>query len=225
MAAQRSDRRTRSGWKVTDGTHTMPTGDAAARTIHVTADNSNLAVTQSGTWTVQQGGAPWSVSASGNFNNASVSATGSAVPSSATYIGLRGSSDNLLGGRICDKHIIKNAFATSGSTQIIAAPGASKVTLVCAFAVNGASTTLNTVKLQYGTKVTTDCDTGATDMSIAVPIQAAASQAPIGMVVYPGANIYWDEDGNTNQQVCANLSAAQSVNLEVWYSTTNANTN
>ncbi len=48
--------------RVTDGTNTMPTGDAAARTIHVTADNATLAVTQStspwvvsGTVTANQG--------------------------------------------------------------------------------------------------------------------------------------------------------------------------
>jgi len=31
--------------EITDGTHTMPTGDASARTIHVTADNSSIPVT------------------------------------------------------------------------------------------------------------------------------------------------------------------------------------
>lgn len=40
---------------VTDGTNTMPTGDAAARTIHMTVDNASLPVTQSGTFTVQPG--------------------------------------------------------------------------------------------------------------------------------------------------------------------------
>jgi hypothetical protein len=30
----------------------MPTGDAAARTIHVTTDNASIPVTQSGTWNV-----------------------------------------------------------------------------------------------------------------------------------------------------------------------------
>lgn len=44
-------------------------------------------VTISGTVGVTQSTSPWVVSASGNFNNASVSATGSAIPNSATYIG------------------------------------------------------------------------------------------------------------------------------------------
>jgi hypothetical protein len=41
-------------WLVTpnDGAgHSMPTGDASARTIHVTADNASLPVTESGSWT------------------------------------------------------------------------------------------------------------------------------------------------------------------------------
>lgn len=132
-----------------------------------------------------------------------------------------GSSNTITALAVCDKHIIKNSFSSSGTTLLIAAAGASKVTRICAMALNGASTTANTVKLIYGTHVTTDCDTGATDLSVAATIQAATSTAPIGMVVSPPSNVIWDEDGNTNQQVCVNMSAAQAVNLEVWYSTTN----
>jgi hypothetical protein len=53
-AAQGTGAAASSRWPmyVTDGTNTMPTGDAAARTIHVTADNASLPVTQSGTWNV-----------------------------------------------------------------------------------------------------------------------------------------------------------------------------
>jgi len=46
--------------QVTDGTNTMPTGDASARTIHTTVDNASIAVT--GTVTANQGTAnatPW----------------------------------------------------------------------------------------------------------------------------------------------------------------------
>src|ERR1700739_4454853 len=46
--------------EVTDGTHSMPTGDSSARSIHTTLDNSSVAVT--GTVAVTQGTSPWVVS-------------------------------------------------------------------------------------------------------------------------------------------------------------------
>lgn len=142
-------------------------------------------------------------------------ATGSAVPSGAQYTGGNGSG-NLTGQIMCDSTVIKNALASSGETLLVAAPGSGKNTYICGFTVNGASTTLNTVKLQYGTQTSTACDTGATDLSVAVPIQAPTSIAPAGQNVSPPSNVVW-KTGATNNQVCVNLSAAQSVNLQVWY--------
>jgi hypothetical protein len=142
-------------------------------------------------------------------------ATGSAVPSGAVYNAGNGSG-NLTGQIMCDSTVIKNALASSGETLLVAAPGAGKNTYICGFTVNGASTTLNTVKLQYGTQTTTACDTGATDLSVAVPIQAPASIAPAGQNVSPPSNVVW-KTGATNNQVCVDLSAAQSVNVQVWY--------
>jgi len=142
-------------------------------------------------------------------------ATGSAVPSGAVYAGGNGSG-NLTGQIMCDSTVIKNNFSTSGSTQIVATPGPGKNTYICGFTVNGASTTANTVKLVYGTHTTTDCDTGANDLSVAVPIQAPTSIAPAGQNVSPPSNVVW-KTGATNNQVCVNLSAAQAVNLQVWY--------
>lgn len=142
-------------------------------------------------------------------------ATGSAVPANAVYQGGNGSG-NLTGKIVCDTLVIKNAFSTSGLTQIIAAPGAGKNTYICGFDVNGASSTLNNVKLVYGTKTTTDCDTGANDLSILVPVQASANVSPIGQNVNPGSNVIW-KTGATNNQVCVSLSAAQAVNFQVWY--------
>lgn len=142
-------------------------------------------------------------------------ATGSAVPANAVYQAGNGSG-NLTGKVVCDTFVIKNAFSTSGLTQIIAAPGAGKNTYICGFDVNGASSTLTNVKLVYGTKTTTDCDTGANDLSILVPVQASASVSPIGQNVTPGSNVLW-KTGATNNQVCVSLSAAQAVNLQVWY--------
>lgn len=142
-------------------------------------------------------------------------ATGSAVPAGAVYMAGNGTG-NLTGQIMCDSTVIKNAFSTSGSTQIVAAPGSGKNTYICGFTVNGASTTLNTVKLVYGTKSSTDCDTSANDLSVAVPIEAPSSIAPAGQNVSPPSNVVW-KTGAANNQVCVNLSAAQAVNLQVWY--------
>lgn len=68
--------------QITDGTNTMPTGDAAARTIHVTADNTTLAVTQSTT--------PWAVA--GNV------ATGAAASGNPILAGLRIATTNPTAG-------------------------------------------------------------------------------------------------------------------------------
>jgi hypothetical protein len=67
------------------------TGTGGAGIPRVTVSNdSNVLATQSGTWTVQQGGAPWSVSQSGTWNigtlttiTNAVSVTGAATPSDA----------------------------------------------------------------------------------------------------------------------------------------------
>ncbi len=159
--------------KVTDGTNSMPTGDASARSIHVTADvlpalptggNTigavNLAqytpaagrlpvdgsgVTQpvSGTVTANAG--------TGNFNDASVGATGSAVPSSAKYIGGNGSG-NLKGVTVCDNW---KPFSLTANTQIITG-AASKQTYICSInLVVGAATNVAVVE---GTGTT--CATG-----------------------------------------------------------------
>ena len=251
----------------------------------VSANGGSFAVTQSGTWTVQQGGAPWSMAGTLTRNNAApgsnnlgvlpclvntsapsptsgdidflscdtsgnirvvipgtvavtgtfwqatqpVSATSLPLPTgaatSANQCGATvgspcstggNGSGNLTGQIMCDSTVIKNALASSGMTLLVAAPGTGKNTYICGFTVNGASATLNTVKLVYGTHTTTDCDTGANDLSVAVPIQAPSSVAPAGQNVSPPSNVLW-KTGVTNNQVCVNLSAAQAVNLQVLY--------
>jgi hypothetical protein len=63
------------------------TGASGAGIPRVTVSNdSNVLATQSGTWTVQQGGAPWTVNP-GTAANWAVGATGSAVPANADYDG------------------------------------------------------------------------------------------------------------------------------------------
>jgi len=66
---------------VTDGTNTMPTGDASARTIHVTIDNATVAV--SGTVTANQGGAPWTVIGTQSDNSADSTAKLPTIPAKA----------------------------------------------------------------------------------------------------------------------------------------------
>lgn len=167
------------------------------------------AVTQSGGWTVQPGNTanttPWLTT------DSATSSTGAAVPSKAAYVGGNGSG-NLTGQVMCDKNFIVNAFSTSGSTQEVAASGSTKI-YVCGFAVNSAATTAVTFKLVYGTG--TNCATSPADLSIAVPLQAVASTAPVGQNVSPPSNVVWST--TASQALCVNLSAAQAVNAQVWY--------
>jgi|SRR5579863_60570 len=138
-------------------------------------------------------------------------ATGSGVPSGAVYIG-GDASGNLTGQVICDKFLPINNFSTSGSTQEVAASGSTKV-YICGFTVNSASTTAVTAKLVYGTGV--NCATSPSDLSVAVPLQAATSSAPVGQNVAPPSNVVWSTPAS--QAVCINLSAAQAVDAQFWY--------
>ena len=140
--------------KVTDGTNSMPTGDAAARTIHVTADNASIPVTESGTWTVQPGNTanttPWLTTDSADGN------TGSAVPAKAAYLG-GNASGNLTGVTVCDRWM---PISLTANTQIITG-AASKQTYVCSInLVVGAATNVAVVE---GTGTT--CATGTTGMA------------------------------------------------------------
>ena|GEM_PF-5753045 len=138
-------------------------------------------------------------------------ATGSAVPSGAVYLAGNGSG-NLTGQVVCDKNVILNAFSTSGSTQEVAASGSTKV-YICGFTVNSSSTTAVTAKLVYGTG--TNCATSPSDLSVAVPLQAVASSAPVGQNVVAPSNVVWATPAS--QAVCINLSAAQAVDAQFWY--------
>lgn len=163
------------------------------------------------------------MSASGKSATQTLNASSSSTPVPTAMSATGGISTG--GGQTqvyCDKTVIKNNFSTNGSTQIIAAFGGSpgQNEYICGFVVNSASTTAVTVKLVAGTHTTTDCDTNTTDMSIAVPLQATANNAPVGQNVTPPSNGFWSSTAlgvPTNSQVCVNLSAAQAVNLQVWY--------
>ena len=225
-----------SPWWVrpTDGTNNMPMMDAAARAgFHKITDGTNTAAVKAGSTAAAAADPSLVVQISPNQPTFAVTAnigttnglaldaskctgaTGAAVPANGCYEAGNGSG-NLVGKIVCDNTVIKNGLASSGMTLLVAAPGAGKNTYICGMAVNGASATLNTVKLVYGTHTTTDCDTGANDLSIAVPIQAPTSVAPAGQNVAPPPNVLW-KTGATNNQVCANLSAAQVTNLQIWF--------
>lgn len=234
---------------------------------------------QSGTWTVQQGGAPWSMVGTLTNNNAApgsnnlgvlpclvgsapsptsgdlntlscdtsgnvrvvvpgsvavtgtfwqstqpVSAASLPLPSGAStaanqcgaavgspcMLGGEGTSAAIVGQITCDHTAIQNGI--TASTQLVAASGSTKV-YVCGFYVNGASTTLNTVKLQYGTGTT--CGTGTNDFSLAIPIQAPSSIAPAGSNITYSSNTV--KATPASQALCVSLSAAQAVNVEVEY--------
>jgi len=70
-------------------TTSAPTGYTAATVNYLSLDTSgNLRVTGvGGTFPVTQSTSPWVVSASGNFNNASVGVTAATPPADATYMG------------------------------------------------------------------------------------------------------------------------------------------
>lgn len=193
-----------------DGTNVQRALGSSAGRLSIDVNSApTTAVSQSGTWTVQPGNTanttPWLTTDSAS------SATGSAVPAKASYIG-GNASGNLTGQVICDKNFIVNAFSTSGSTQEVAASGSTKI-YVCGFAVNSAATTAVTFKLVYGTG--SNCATSPADLSVAVPLQAVTSNAPVGQNVSPPSNVVWST--TASQALCVNLSAAQAVNAQVWY--------
>jgi hypothetical protein len=75
------------GSDVTQGTSTdAANANTVIGQLKQIKSNTASVVIGSGTVTANQGGS-WTVSGSGNFNDASVGATGSAVPASASYVG------------------------------------------------------------------------------------------------------------------------------------------
>lgn len=112
----------------------------------------------------------------------------------------------------CDKSLPLNAFATSGNTQEIAPVNGQNI-VICAVTFNSSVATLNTVKLTTGSGA--NCGTGTADLSVAVPLLASATNAPVAYTVALPENVTWTVPrGNA---VCVNLSAATAVNIQIWF--------
>ncbi len=221
-----------SAWpvKVTDGTNTMPTGDAASRKIfvQVTDGTDNLSCLASGacqsdltsiggtavlTGNGTTGAGSQRVTvASDNSATPGIggSATGSAVPSTARYIAGNGTG-NLVGYLNCDNTAVYDA-STNGSTQLVALTSGQTI-YVCGYQISTSQSSAVNVNLRYGTG--TNCATGATNITPSYPLQAAASTGPIGLVVMtPGFTGLKTAASNA---LCINTNAAVSVQAIVWY--------
>jgi hypothetical protein len=149
--------------------------------------NGTVAATQSGTWTVQQGGSPWAVTVSGTATvsgtvgvtqstspwvtqDNSNGATASAAPARATYVGAN--SDGNLTGLIQASASAAINVSTATTTQLVAL-SASKKIYVTSFDVIAGGT--GNITFVYGTG--TNCGTGTTALTGAYPLTAQAGIA------------------------------------------------
>ncbi len=129
--------------------------------------------------------------------------TGSAVPSTARYIG-GNSSGNLAGIVACDSST--NLQMTTATTTQLVALVSGKAIFVCQFLVNGAGST--TVKFVAGTG--TACGTGTTNLT--QPFTVAS-----GTNVTMGAGIGYVFKTASGNALCATNSAAATANIQVAY--------
>jgi hypothetical protein len=141
----------------------------------------------------------------GNAGTALDAATGAAVPANALLMGTKASSGNMAGVIACDKYAIYDA-STSGDTQIIAASGSTAI-YVCSYTM-GVGATATNVKLDYGTG--SNCVTGTTALT------------PAGQFIANGGKVisspFWNGlKTPASQALCVNASAANPVQVEVWY--------
>lgn len=102
--------------------------------------------------------------------------------------------------------------STNGATKLVSLVSG-KVIYVCSYSFSSSSSTANTLKLVYGTKVTNDCDTGQTSMTPGIILQAAASQGPIGKVNPNSAGL----QTAASKDLCVLTNAAQAAQAEVSY--------
>lgn len=147
-----------------------------------------------------------------NFNGTFVpgNSSGATMPTVAMPVGGNGTG-TLTQFVACDNYKAATLAAT-GSTQLVALAANQRV-YVCGMTLTGAATTVTNVKLVYGTG--TACATGATDMSLLIPVQASTTVPTYFSSIQPPSNTVWKTAvGNA---LCINLSAAQSINYQVWY--------
>jgi hypothetical protein len=152
------------------GTVTVTQGTASSLKVDLSGTSANATAvkvdgsaaiqpaSQSGTWTVQPGNTanstPWLAT------DSATSATGSAVPAKAGYIGGNGSG-NLTGLIACDNWT-PISIVTATTTKIISL-ASSKNTYICSFHLFSAGT--QNAAWISGTKVTNECDTSTAGLA------------------------------------------------------------
>lgn len=132
--------------------------------------------------------------------------TGQGVPATASYSGVMGASGNLVGIQGCTQAPAIYSASTSGSTQIIAASGAT-VVRICGYSITVGGTATN-VKLVRGTG--TNCATSPTD--ITPPYNFAANGG-----IVDGGPFWRGLAGAAGDAICINASAANPVQALVYW--------
>lgn len=117
------------------------------------------------------------------------------------------------GGTIYCSGAVKYDASTSGSTTLVASSsGTGGSIYICGYVISTASAV--NVKLVYGTKVSTACDTGAT--AITPAYQFAATTAGIAEVIDESSN-FRGLSVPAGNDLCINTSAGDSVQAMVYY--------
>ena len=92
---------------------------------------------------------------------------------------------------------------------------ASQTVYVCGYAITGESLTTSDVSLEYGTG--TACASGTTGLTPPISIGTSPSGAMLaGVVVAPG--VWAGLKGLVSNALCVHRSAAQTSEIQVWYS-------
>lgn len=179
------------------------TSGTATATLRATMAKDNTLATQpvSGTVTVQPGNTanttPWLTT------DSATSATGSAVPSKAAYIG-GNSSGNLTGIIACDSSVFLD-MATATTTQLVALSSGKSI-YICSYDIQSNGTA--SVKLVYGTG--SNCGTGTTQLTSNLDLTAQTGLSRgsgLGMLAKTAAS----------NALCATSSAAVNVHVDVTY--------
>lgn len=143
-------------------------------------------------------------------DDAATSATASAVPVQAGYVGGNGSG-NLTGFLRCDNSVVYDTN-TNGKTQLVGLVSG-KVVYVCSVALSQSTTSAVTVSLGSGTG--TNCGTTYTAKTPAWPLQAPTSVGPTGIVLGPGLAPWFQTAAS--EELCISTNAAVSVQALVSY--------
>jgi hypothetical protein len=185
------------------------TGTGSQR-VTIASDNTAFGVnaTQSGTWTVQPGNTanttPWLVT------NSATSATGSAVPAKAGYIGGNGSG-NLTGITVCDN--FANINISIATTTLLVTGVSAKQVHICSIRLVAAAA--DNVALIEGTGAT--CGTGTAGMDGGTTAASGFNfSANGGMTQGTGVGEI-DRTVTTGDSVCVVTSGAVQLSGKIGY--------